>query len=127
MIDLSIKDSYGICGTKVCIDNGKFKTGEPYYIHATIRAYDDDKRLVFKQYGDCLHKDFGYSDMERILSYANVPVIKPDQDILICMIDTKKQIAFAPVVAHTGERVNPDCYTPLRLETVMIPELEVQE
>lgn len=38
-IDVSETDDYGIVGTHVLIDNGTFRTGEPYYVRATIRAY----------------------------------------------------------------------------------------
>lgn len=43
---------------------------------------------MFKSYGSCLHADFTYSDMEKMLDYANVPVVKPDQEILVCLVDS---------------------------------------
>ena len=82
-IDVSKTDDYGIVGTHVLIDNGTFRTGEPYYVRATIRAFRDEGYLKFKSYGCCLHADFTYYDMEKILDYANVPVIKADQEILV--------------------------------------------
>lgn len=72
-IDVSETDDYGIVGTHVLIDNGTFRTGEPYYVRATIRAFRDEGCLVFKSYGSCLHADFTYSDMEKMLDYAQRP------------------------------------------------------
>lgn len=82
-IDVSKTDDYGIVGTHVLVDNGTFRTGEPYFVRATIRAFRDEGYLKFKSYGSCLHADFTYFDMEKILDYANVPVVKPDQEILV--------------------------------------------
>ena len=125
-IDVSQIDDYGIVGTRVLIDNGKFRTGEPYYIQATIRAYRDEGFLVFNQYGSCLHASFTYSDMEKILDYANVPVIKAGQEILVCLVDSAKRLVYKPVLLKTGDRIDPNCSKPLDLETFMVPNMEVR-
>lgn len=114
--DLSKKDEYGWSGTKVNIDNGTFRDGEPYYIHAEIRTYKDTNCLEFATYGVCLSSSWSYYDIVEILEYSNAPVVKADQDILIFPINTETKKAYKPVVLHTGERVNPHCMTPLGLE-----------
>ena len=114
-IDVSKTDDYGIVGTHVLIDNGTFRTGEPYFVRATIRAFRDEGYLKFKSYGSCLHADFTYFDMEKMLDYANVPVVKPDQEILVCLVDSVKRLVYKPVVLKTGARVDPHCQTPLTL------------
>ena len=114
-IDLAKRDDYGIAGTPVNIDNGTFPDGEPYYIHAEIRAFNDEKTLTFTSGGSCLSSSFTYSDMEQILTYANAPVVKPDQEILICLIDSEKRQAYNPLVVRTSQRVNAHCSTPLTL------------
>lgn len=124
-IDVSETDDYGICGAKVLIDNGTFWTGDPYFVRATIRAYSDEGWLRFKSYGNCLHAGFTYSDMEKILDYANVPVVKADQEILVCLVDSKKRLFYKPVILKTGPRVDPNCSTPLELEKFMVPGMEV--
>ena len=124
-IDVSTTDDYGIVGTHVLIDNGTFRTGEPYFVRATIRAFRDEGYLKFKSYGSCLHADFTYFDMEKMLDYANVPVVKPDQEILVCLVDSVKRLVYKPVVLKTGARVDPHCHTPLTLEKFMVPDMEV--
>ena len=109
-IDVSKTDDYGIVGTHVLIDNGAFR---------------DEGYLKFKSYGSCLHADFTYFDMEKILDYANVPVVKPDQEILVCLVDSVKRLVYKPVVLKTGARVDPHCQTPLTLEKFMVPDMEV--
>jgi hypothetical protein len=115
-IDVSKVDEYGIRGTKVLIDNGTFRSGEPYFVKATLRTYNDENVLKFSAGGTCLKADFGYSDIEKMLDYANAPIIKADQDILIVMIDRERRVAYKPVVLHTGNRVDANCMTPLTLE-----------
>ena len=44
-IDLADRDEYGLKGSKVRIDNGTFRTGERYFIRATIRVYNDEQVL----------------------------------------------------------------------------------
>ena len=115
-IDLADVDEYGIKGAKVLIDNGFFKSGEPYYIKAKLRAYSDEKVLQFSQGAEVLSASFTYSDMEEILEYSNAPIIKADQDILICPINSAIREAYAPILLHTGKRIDAHCSTPLTLE-----------
>lgn len=115
-IDLAEWDDYGIKGAKVLIDNGCFKSGEPYYIRATIRAYTEERVLEFCQGATCLHAGFGYSDIRDMLDYANVPIVKADQEILICPINSNLRKAYAPIVLRTGKRIDANCTTPLTLE-----------
>lgn len=115
-IDLSDTDTYGVKGTKVLIDNGSFKNGDPYLIEASLRIYNDEKKLTFFSNSTCLKSNFGYDDMEELLEYANAPIIKADQDILVCLVNSKLGEAYTPVVLHTGNHINPNCITPLTLE-----------
>lgn len=115
-IDRSKTDEYGIVGSPVNIDNGTFRDGNPYFIHATMRTYIDDGCLTFSSYGSCLKDSFGYRDMMQILEYANAPVVKPGQEILVCIIDSEEGVAWPPVLLKTGDRVSPFCITPLTLE-----------
>ena len=71
-IDVSKTDDYGIVGTHVLIDNGTFRTGEPYYVRATIRAFRDEGYLKFKSYGCCLHADFTIGWIARGNSVDNI-------------------------------------------------------
>lgn len=115
-IDLSKTDEYGIVGAPISIDNGFFRAGEPYFIHATLRAFKDEKVLTFTAEPEYLSASFSYSDMEHILTYSNAPVVKPDQDILVCLINSARQLAYNPIILHTGKAVSPHCCTPLTLE-----------
>lgn len=126
-IDLSKTDDYGIVGALVEIDNGRFSSGEPYYVRATIRAYNDEGFLEFHSYGTCLKRDFGYSDVEKMLDYANVPIVKADQEILVCLVDSVKRIAYKPVILKTGSRIDPHCSTPLTLERYQVPGMGVRD
>lgn len=121
-IDRSKTDEYGIAGSPVCIDNGFFRDGSPYFIHATLRAYLDDGLLTFSSYGSCLKDSFGHHDLMKILEYANAPVVKPGQEILVCVIDSKKGLAWPPVLLKTGYRVAQFCTTPLTLEEYRVLE-----
>lgn len=123
-IDISQTDEYGIAGSPVCIDNGTFNDGNPYFIDATLRAYKDDGLLTFVGRGSCIKSSFGYSDMEKMLKYANAPVVKPGQEILVCVIDSHNRLARPPVLLKTGDNVSPFCITPLTLEAypVLTPE-----
>lgn len=62
-----------------------------------------------------------------MLEYTNAPIVKPDQDILVCMVDSERRLAYDPVVLRTGKRVDPYCMTPLDLERCKIPAAEEVE
>lgn len=120
-IDLSKTDLYGVVGAPVRIDNGTFATGEPYFVRGYLRTFKDENVLTFNAGGVALKANLSYSDYERMLEYTNAPIIKPDQDIMVCMVDSKRRFVCAPVVLRTGKRVDPYCVTPLDLEPCNIP------
>lgn len=126
-IDLSKLDSYGVVGVPVRIDNGTFTTGEPYFVRSYLRAFKDNNDLVFNAGGVALKADLSYRDYERMLEYANAPIVKPDQDILVCMVDSERRLVYDPVVLRTGKYVDPFCITPLDLERCKIPAAEEAE
>lgn len=126
-IDLSKTDLYGVVGAPVRIDNGTFTTGEPYFVRGYLRTFKDENVLTFDAGGVALKANLSYSDYERMLEYTNAPIVKPDQDILVCMVDSERRLVYDPVVLRTGKRVDPYCMTPLDLERCKIPAAEEVE
>lgn len=114
-IDLADKDEYGVKGTKVNIDFG----GE-YFIHATIRSYNDENYLTTTQGATTLKSSLNYGDYLEMIEYANAPVIKANQEIVIALIDSEKKEVYAPAIIKTGERIDKFCSTPLALEKLYI-------
>lgn len=114
-IDLADRDEYGVKGTKVRIDFG----GE-YFINAKIRSYIDEKYLTISQGATMLSASMSYRDFMEDLEYANAPIIKANQEIVIAMIDSKKEEIYEPVIIKTGEKINKFCSTPLTLEKLYV-------
>ena len=123
-IDLSKTDLYGVVGAPVRIDNGTFATGEPYFVRGYLRTFKDENVLTFNAGGVALKANLSYSDYEQMLEYTNAPIVKSDQDILVCMVDSGRRLVYDPVVLRTGKRVDPYCMTPLDLEPCKIPDLD---
>lgn len=123
-IDLSNTDLYGVVGSPVRIDNGTFATSEPYFVRCYLRTFNDENVLTFNAGGVALKANLSYSDYEQMLEYANAPIVKPDQDILVCMVDSGLRLVYDPVVLRTGKRIDPYCMTPLDLEPCKIPDLD---
>ena len=115
-IDLADKDEYGIKGTKVRIDNGTFKSGERYFVNAEIRAYSDEKVLTTSQGGTMLVDRLSYADYMEMTEYANAPIIKANQEIVVFLYNSATKDVYAPVIIKTGDRVDAHCSTPLKLE-----------
>ena len=88
-IDLADRDEHGIQGCKCCIDNGKFSDGTPYYVRATCRAFSDERKLTFHSGGTFLSDSFSYYDMEEMLEYANAPVIRPGEPVVVVFTDSE--------------------------------------
>ncbi len=115
-IDLADRDEYGLVGCKVRIDNGYFKSGERYFVNATLRVYSDEKYLTLSGENVYLKASYGYSDVKRMLEWANAPVIKPDQEVLIVITDSKNKCAYDAYRIRTGAKVRPNCIEPLTFE-----------
>lgn len=115
-IDMADADDYGLKGCKVRIDAGTFNDGEPYIICATIRAYCDDRRLQTSQGGTCLSASFTWHDYIEMVEYATAPVIKPDQDVVVAVYDSRTNYPYAAFIAHTKNHVSRHCSTPLQFE-----------
>ena len=115
-IDMADADDYGLKGCKVRIDAGTFNDGEPYFIRATIRAYCDDRRLTTSSPCTCLSASFTWHDYEEMVEFATAPVIKPDQDVVVAVYDSRQHKPYAAFIAHTGKHVSRHCSTPLTFE-----------
>ena len=112
-IDLADADEYGLKSQNVLIDNGTFDDGFPYYIKSEVRAYSDRKDFLFDSACVGLSASFGYSDIKEMLDYRNAPIVKPDEDVIIVVINSKTKEAYAPIVLHTDKRIDAHCSTPL--------------
>lgn len=117
-IDLADSDDYGLKGCKVRIDAGTFKDGTPYIITATLRVYRDECKLTTSADPCGLHADFNYFDYANMVKNAQAPLIKPDQDVVVAVYDSKAKQAFAAILVHTDSKVSKHCCTPIRFEDV---------
>lgn len=115
-IDLADRDEYGLVGCKVKIDNGTFRTGEQYFVRATIRVYSDEQTLTTSGANTYLKASYGYSDVKEMLEWAAAPVIKPNQDVVLAITNSKLGCAYDLYIVRTGSRVNAHCITPLTFE-----------
>jgi hypothetical protein len=115
-IDLADSDDYGLKGCKIRIDAGTFKDGMPFFIHATIRAYRDECKLTTSQGATCLSNSFTYSDYTDMVEFAQAPLIKADQDVVVAVYDSSKRMPHAAFIVHTGKTVSKFCSTPLTFE-----------
>lgn len=115
-IDLANRGEYGLKGCKVNIDNGTFRTGERYVIRATVRAYSDEKTLELVAENTCIKRSYGYSDVRDMLEWAAAPTITKDQDVVVAITNSELRCAYDLYIIHTGDRIDPNCMTPMRLE-----------
>ena len=115
-IDLADTDDYGLKGCRVRIDNGTFRSGEPYIIKAELRVYRDEKKLTTFQSGACLSASFGYHDYFEMTENAMAPLIHPDEDVVVAVYDSRKKEPYAAVLVHTEKHVNAGCISPLSFE-----------
>ena len=123
-IDLADSDDYGLKGCKVRIDAGTFKDGEPYTIKATLRVYRDECKLTTSSACVVLTNSFTYNDYEEMVEYAQAPLIKPDQEVVVAVYDSKKRIPYAAFITRTTKHVSRHCSTPIGfVDTDMTPYL----
>lgn len=112
-IDLADSDEYGIKSQIINIDNGTFRDGTPYLIKAEIRAYCDEMKFTINGFNTCLKDSFSYYDIEEMVEQANAPVVKADSDVVLIIVNSRTKQMLAPVVLHTGKRIDAHCITPL--------------
>lgn len=110
-IDLAEKDDFGIKGTKV-----RFDIGKDYYARGFIRAYKDKGVLVTYLNSTMIKNGYSYNDYLEDIEYANAPIIKEKQEILICLYDSSSKLVFNPVLIYTGDKMDRFCLEPLKLE-----------
>ena len=110
-IDLSNRDEYGIRGVKV-----RFDIGKDYYLRGEIRTFNDTKCLVTNSRSVILKNGYSYNDFMEDVEYANTPIIKVNQEILICLYNSELKQVYEPTIIKTGEKFNPFCVEPLKLE-----------
>ena len=121
-IDLADTDEYGLVGCKCRIDNGSFRSGDKYFVKATLRAWKDEKILSLSGHNVCLHASYTYSDVAEMIEWANAPIIKADQDIAVVVHDSGKKEAYSVYIVHTGSRIDANCIEPMKIERLDMSE-----
>lgn len=112
-IDLADSDEYGIKSQIINIDNGTFKDGTPCLLKAEIRAYADEMKFTFSGFNAYLSNSFSYYDIEEMAEQANAPIVKADSDVVLIIVNSRTKEMFAPVILHTGKRIDAHCSMPL--------------
>lgn len=115
-IDLADADYYGLKGCKIRIDAGTFRDGEPFTINAELRAYRDECKLTTSAGATVLSNSFTYKDYTEMVEFAQAPLIKADQDVVVAVYDSSKKMPYAAFLVHTGKTVSKFCSTPLTFE-----------
>ena len=85
-------------------------------LRAELRAYNDENSFVFRANGVYISDSFGYSHMEEMLACANAPVVKPDSDVVIAIVDSRQSGLFKPIVLHTSKKVSPHTTHPISFD-----------
>lgn len=116
-IDLKDADEYGLKGSICRIDMGEFRDGSKWYERAELRVYRDEKKITFSAFGCCLAAQYSYSDFMDDLETATAPIVKPNSEIVIAILDSEKREIYAVYVVET-KNVSRHCQTPINVEPV---------
>ena len=116
--DLADADDYGLKGCTVRVDAGSFSDGLPFTIKAELRVYTDQRKLTTSSWGACLTDSLSYFDYTDMIETAQAPLIKPDQEVVVAIYDSRNNMAYAPMIVKTGKSVRRHCQTPLDFEPV---------
>ena len=103
-LDLAERNRSGLMSQKIRIDKGFYSDGTPKYARATIRAFSDRKKFTFHNAFVGISAELTYFDMEEMVAYANAPIVKPDTDIVLVIVDSKLGKYYDPLVLHVDEK-----------------------
>lgn len=117
-IDLADKDDCGLKGCKIRIDAGTFRDGSPHIIAADLRVFRDSKKLTTSRGCTCLSDSFTYYDLKEMVDNAQAPIIKPGQEVVISVYDSKNNTALCPMIVRVSDRVDKFCSSPIEFEYV---------
>lgn len=85
------------------------------YICGRVMKYDDDDRYVIMPDSVCLKADFGYSDVVRMLGYAQAPMLHAGEDVVL-IEDAPKQRAARVRMMRVSDSVRDFVFPTCRLE-----------
>lgn len=102
-LDLAERDDFGLISQKIRIDKGFFSDGTPNYDRATIRAFSDRKQFVFHNAFAGISAELTYFDIEEMIAYANAPIVRPDSDVVLVIVDSRLGGYYDPLVLHVNK------------------------
>lgn len=115
--DLHNQTEYGFKGCKCRIDMGTFNDGSNYYETAELYAYRDEQKVTFNSFGCCLSAEWSYHDFVEDLEYANAPLVEPNGEVVIVILDTNLKLVYEVIIAKVG-KAHKFCSTPIDIEEI---------
>lgn len=85
------------------------------YICGHVMKFDDDDRYVIMPENVCLKADFGYSDVVRMLGYAQAPMLHAGEEVVL-IEDAPKQKAARVRMMRIPDSVRDFVFPTCRLE-----------
>ena len=101
-------------GCKVKVDFGHHRTGERFLVRGEMLYNIKENKFEVAQYGICISARFCYEDAMRHVEYAQAPIIKDGDEVVIVLHDSKERTVKAFLA--TAKSGSWDCSTPMTFE-----------
>lgn len=105
-LDLADKIELGgqVCGYNGCKVRIRIP-GKDYYRRAVLEYYIEDKKLVIREQSIMITNGMSYSELEEMVDYANAPIIEPNQEVVLVILNSKERIYYDPIILQ----INKNC------------------
>lgn len=89
--------------------------GSTHYDHSQFHWFGDSKRITFGNIGSMLSASFGYQDIEKMVSYANAPIINKNEEFVLVMRNSVSRKAVV-LLSKTADHLDICSQTQLFVE-----------
>lgn len=101
-------------GEKVRVAYQSKNYGEMY---TRGEIYVEKGEVAISSNAVCVHSDFGYADVMEMAEWANTPIVRAGQEVVVVMYMPTVEIYIVRMM-RVGDRVDPHCMRAVTLEDV---------
>jgi len=94
-----------------------YNTSRHGVLHTNGHLFVENGKFAISGSGACIKSGFGLADVEKMAHWANTPVVKAD-DVVVVVMTSKEFGIYLVELMKVSKRVDPHCTTVVTLEHI---------
>ena len=120
VLRINLEDHAGFDTTDYCVGEKvrvAYESKRYGEMHTRGKIYIEKGKVAISSNSTCVHSDFGYTDVMEMAEWANTPVVRAGQEVVVIMYIPTAKMCIVRMM-KVGDRIDPHCMVAVTLEDI---------